>query len=63
MKTKLIKRLKALLWSAGMMGLAAMVAFLIENIGALELSPTVTVVAGLVLAQISKFINNELTSK
>lgn len=40
-----------------MMGLAVMVAFLTENIGFLELSPFATTMLGLVLGEVSKYIN------
>lgn len=52
-----IKRLKSLLWRSGMMGLAVCIAFLTENIGVLELSPFATTMLGLVLGEVSKYIN------
>lgn len=57
MDEQFVKRLKSLLWRSGMMGLAVMVAFLTENIGFLELSPFATTMLGLVLGEVSKYIN------
>jgi hypothetical protein len=57
MKEQLIKRLKSFLWRAGMVALAAFLAYAAENIGLLELSPQATVIIGLVLGEISKFLN------
>lgn len=57
MDTQLIKRLKSLAWRAGMMGLATVVAFFLDNINLLELSPLATTLLGLVLGEISKALN------
>lgn len=54
----LIKRIKSLAWRAGMMGLAAIVAYVADNLGVLELNPVVTTIAGLVFGEISKFLNS-----
>lgn len=55
--SQLVKRLKSLAWRAGMMGLATVLAFLAQNVGLLELNPTVTVVLGLIFGEISKALN------
>lgn len=55
--TQLWRRVKSLLWRALMMGLAAVVAYIVENLSVLELSPQVTVVLGLVLGEVSKWLN------
>lgn len=52
-----VKRLKSLVWRAGMMGLAVIASVLAENLSTLELSPFATVVGGLVLGEISKYLN------
>lgn len=56
-KETLTKRLKGLGWSVGMMLTALVVDFLIKNLGLFNMPTEVTVVLGLVLAQISKYLN------
>lgn len=56
-------RLKSLLWRAGMMALAFLVTAISNNLTALELSPQMAVFVGLVLGEISKAVNNHLSSK
>ena len=57
MNTELLKRIKSLGWRAGMMALAAVISFFLANINALELSPVMTTMLGLVLGEISKHLN------
>lgn len=57
-KEALVKRLKSFAWRAGMMFAALVVAFLSESLADFNLSPQVTVVLGLVLGEISKYISN-----
>lgn len=52
-----MKRLKSLAWRSVMMGLAAFTAALLDNLNMLELSPTYTMLLGLVLGEISKHLN------
>jgi hypothetical protein len=52
-------RLKSFAWRLGMMTIAFVCAYVAENIGALELSPQVTVVVGLVLGEVSKYLNSK----
>ena len=59
-KEDFIKRLKSLAWRAGMMLAGLIVAFLIDNLGAFNLPPTVGMVIGLVLGELSKTINKNL---
>ena len=42
-----------------MMGIAAVVAGVLENLNMLELSPTYTMLLGLVLGEISKHLNTK----
>ena len=58
-KDTLQKRLKSLAWSTGMMLAAVVVDFLMENIGLFGLPNELTVFIGLVLAQISKYLNSK----
>lgn len=59
MNDQLLKRLQSLAWRAGMMALAAFLAFFAENIGLLELNPQATVIIGLVLGEVSKWLNTQ----
>lgn len=59
MDTQLMKRIKSFAWRAGMMGVAAVVAFSLENIQLLELSPFTTTILGLLLGEISKYLNTK----
>lgn len=44
-----------------MMGIAAALAYVVENITVLEMSPTATTILGLVLGELSKYVRE--TSK
>lgn len=57
----LLNRLKAFAWSLGMMILAGFVSFLLDNLNLLDLNPQATILLGLVLAQISKYLNSSVT--
>lgn len=59
-KEELLKRLKSFGWRIGMMVLAALIGFIIDNLGVLNLTPEVIGVIGLVLGEISKQINKNL---
>lgn len=54
-------RLKSFAWRLGMMVLAFTANYISTNLAGLELSPTVTVIAGLILGEISKFLNVEIS--
>lgn len=58
MNAELKNRLKSLAWRVGMMALAAVVAFAIENLGLFGLPVWAVGVAGLVLGEVSKWLNN-----
>lgn len=57
MSEQLLKRVKSLLWRALMMALAAFIAYIGQNLSMFELSPGVIAVIGLILGEISKFLN------
>jgi hypothetical protein len=59
MNTQFQKRLKSFLWRTGMMVLAVGVTYAMSEIKLLSLDPTLTVVLGLVLGELSKFLNQE----
>ena len=54
----LLKRIKSFAWRGAMMTLAFALGWAAENIGSLELDPTLTVVIGLILGEISKALNS-----
>lgn len=56
-KAKLWKRFIALLWHAGTMVLVLLVDFIADNLGLFNLPDQVAVTIGLVLAQITKWLN------
>lgn len=57
--SQLVKRIKSLAWRVGSMTLAFFVATLSDNLGMLELSPTATMFLGLVLGELSKYLNQK----
>lgn len=54
---QLMKRLKSFAWRLGMAVVAFSVAWTLENLELLDLSPMATVVLTLVLGEISKYLN------
>lgn len=61
MKDQAYKRFASFIWRASMMGLAAAIAFSLENLDTLELAPGYVVILGLILGEISKAIHNYLS--
>lgn len=57
-KSQLRKRVESFLWRLAMVTIAFVVSWLSENIGFLELPPQVTLVLGLILGELSKYLNN-----
>lgn len=57
MNEQLVKRLKSFAWRGGMMTLAFALAWVSQNVGLLELDPTLTVIIGLVAGEVSKALN------
>ena len=60
-KEILVKRSKSFIWRLGMMLLATVLAFILDNLNLLELSPAVIGVLGLLLGEVSKQVNNYLS--
>jgi hypothetical protein len=58
MNAQLSKRLQSFAWRLGMVLLAAAIDYTATNLGIFELDDTTTVVLGLVLGEVSKFLNN-----
>ena len=55
----IIKRLKSLAWRAGMMLVALSVDFALQNLGIFELPGQAIVIIGLVLGEVSKYLNTQ----
>jgi len=52
------RRIKSFIWRAGMVGLAAIIDFLLNSLMSIEIPNQYVVLAGLVLGEISKWLNN-----
>lgn len=59
---QLWKRIKSFLWRAVMMLLAIAVQFALDNLTQFQLSPQLTILIGLVLGELSKWLNTGLPS-
>lgn len=59
MDTQFTKRLKSLGWRVAMMTIAVALSAIAEGLNTLELSPEVTVVLGLILGELSKYLNTK----
>lgn len=60
MNDKFKKRLVSFLWRTLMMVLAFGASFALENLSLLDLDPVQVTVFGLVLGEVSKFLNKEV---
>ncbi|MEK9694523.1 MAG: hypothetical protein VW270_02100 [Candidatus Poseidoniales archaeon] len=56
-ENQFVKRLKSFGWRFAMVAVAAAFAWAAENVGLLELTPMQTTFLGLVLGEISKYLN------
>jgi hypothetical protein len=54
-----INRLKSFAWRLGMMALALTSTFLLENLDLLQLAPEAKIILGLLLGELSKFLNTK----
>jgi hypothetical protein len=54
-----VKRLKSFAWRLGMMLLAVALDFTAKNLGDFEMSDEITVILGLVLGELSKYLNSK----
>ena len=54
---ELVKRLQSFAWRLGAILGAALIQFALDNIGLINLSPEVTIVLGLILGEVSKWLN------
>ena len=57
------KRIKSFLWRVAMVGLAAIIDFLLNSLMNVEIPNQYVVLAGLVLGEISKWLNNKYKYK
>lgn len=60
---QLKNRLKSLAWRVGMMVVAAVLQFILDNATDLNISPLVTVFVGLILGEVTKFLNTSKVKK
>lgn len=60
--TQLVKRLKSLAWRSAAMGVAAILVYVAQNAGILNLGPVwttpIVILAGLIAGEITKYLNN-----
>lgn len=59
METTFTKRLKSLVWRTAMLAIAFALSQIVEGISTLQLDPSLTVFLGLVLGEISKWLNTK----
>jgi hypothetical protein len=59
MSYELKARLQSFGWRLGMMILAVLIDFMLENLELMEFSGSTTVILGLVLGEVSKHLNNQ----
>ena len=62
-KEVLIKRFKSFVWRSAVVGLVVALDFISTNLGLFDLPSAIVVTAGLVLGEISKYINSYLLAK
>ena len=58
MNEQFLKRLKSFGWRLGMMAIALLVTFLLDNLSLLELPASASVIVGLLLGELSKYLNS-----
>ena len=58
-----LNRLKSFAWRTGMMVLALTISFFLENIDLLSLPPEAKIILGLVLGEVSKYLNTKKNLK
>ena len=63
MNTALINRVKSFIWRLSMMVGVALLNYVSVNYTGFGLSPELTIVVGLVVGEISKFLNTEMEGK
>lgn len=63
MNTAVMNRFKSFAWRLSMMIAVALVNYVMANYTGFGLSPEITVVVGLVVGEISKFLNAEIQGK
>lgn len=61
MEKKLINRIKSFAWRLGMMIVAVLADYALQNLAGFGLPAYATITFGLIAGEISKFLNNELS--
>ncbi len=62
-KEILIKRLKSFVWRSAMMGVMVALDFVSTNLGLFNLSSETVVIVGIMLGEVSKYLNSYLLAK
>lgn len=62
-KAMLWNRFKSFLWRAGGMFVIGLIAFVLQNLDVLHLSPALVGFIGLVLGEVTKWINDKLATQ
>jgi hypothetical protein len=57
------KRLKSFAWRTGMMVVAVTADFVLQNLTSLNLTPLAVTMLGLVLGEVSKYLNEQLSKQ
>lgn len=60
MNAQFKKRLESFLWRTSMMVLAFLTTAILDNIELIDYNPIIVLALGLVLGEVSKFLNSEL---
>lgn len=58
MKANILKRVKSLLWRAGCVGVVAALGSMAQQLAGVGLPPMAVTILGLMLGEVSKFVNN-----
>lgn len=61
-KEQLIKRAKSLGWRVGIFAVVSALAFVSDNIGLLDLNPTVVTLVSLTIGEVTKYLNSQSTT-
>ena len=56
-----VNRFKSLFWRAGAMGAVVGIGYLAQEVKSFELDPVVVVALGLILGEVTKFLNSYLS--
>lgn len=58
MNEELLKRLKSLLWRVGAVAVVGAISAVSSNLNSFDLDPRIVVLVGLLLGEVTKYLNN-----